>query len=268
MSLEIEDFLSIYEPNVRKVRVYKSFKNIHPIIAHQIKEDERSRYLCTATSRELKMKKRCALIMSALLYELERHGFEIKSDRYYSNYFNISWMKETISITLCEKIKRVKQRLTKEERVRHWNPDQRYTFKQQPTGRLVLQVNYNVKNGRLFNVEETFDRPMEDQISEIIFKIAYQIQTSKEKRVERERLREQYEKLRLVEKEKARQVELEKQEKDILIKESKDWQTAQDLRAYITAKSQVNDASDLKFIEWKTWALGVADDLDPLKSMQ
>jgi hypothetical protein len=52
----------------------------------------------------------------------------------------------------------------------------------------------------------------------------------------------------------------EKERVDALLDDVKDWRKAVDLRAYVAAAAATLELNE----EWKTWALAVADKIDPL----
>lgn len=120
-------------------------------------------------------------------------------------------------------------------------------------------------------VPDTDDKPLQENLNQVFCRIYKLIVKSRVHGRELDAWRRKYEEERRQqeEREKIRQEELRLQEivlqkrKDLL-KEANDWQSAELIYKYVAHFDALeNFQENESFLEWKKWALNVANELDP-----
>ena len=113
---------------------------------------------------------------------------------------------------------------------------------------------------------ETPDSPIENRLEEAVAEVAGMFE---ELRLIRVREAEERARQWKIEEER-RRAEMERKRETIryrrLLSQSQNWQTAADIRAFVAAVESTLLANSERFYAWKTWALGHADRIDPLRS--
>jgi uncharacterized protein (DUF2384 family) len=139
-----------------------------------------------------------------------------------------------------------------------------------PTGELSLQLEADTEYGTRKNWADTKTKRLEDRLADVVDGLALIAISIKAMRARREGVSRQSlirEARRL---ERARHEESQRRLRHILVKNSRSWQRAQELRAFIQATCEANANSPQHVQEqtalWVSWASAQADMLDPLRA--
>lgn len=201
-------------------------------------------------------------IVSVLLREIEKRGGKIVSEN--ENAFNIVLFRQTIKVTIAERMVQERVPLTDKEREHGWYASRGYRTELRPSGLLRLRLEHYFRNPVRKEWNETAERPLEGRLREIIIGL-YVAAAALQREVEAEAIRRQRE----AEEERRRWKAAEKRKRErervnLLLEDASSWSKAQALRRYIVAmeKTGIKTGDD----EWFSWARRVADALDPLVS--
>jgi hypothetical protein len=155
-----------------------------------------------------------------------------------------------------------------------WTPDFQPRVAPQyewvPTGELSLQLEADTQYGTRKNWADTKTKRLEARLTDVVdglALIAISIKAMRARREEESRQSLIREARRL---ERARHEESQRRLRHILVKNSRSWQRAQELRAFIQATCEANANSPQHVQEqtalWVSWASAQADTLDPLRA--
>ena len=173
-------------------------------------------------------------------------------------------------VSLDERIRQVRRQLTDKERTErfYYSRDQKWTQEKVSTGELILRVTELERRNLSKEWRETIEDPIEGKLGDVLAQIAGLFE---EFRLRLQREAEERTRQWKIEEERRRKEMDAKREKirvRRLIGYSEDWRVASDIRAFIAAveKGPLAAGNTERFERWKSWALGHADDLDPLTS--
>lgn len=207
-------------------------------------------------------------IMNALFIAAEKRGFEITKEKE-SNRLSFKLDGAEVYIRMSEKL-RQEIRASKDTAELNSHLDSQKI--KVPTG--ILRFHICLGGYTDIEIPETSGKPLQENLNQVFSRIYKLVVRSRvksrewaewrRKREEEDRQREEREKIRL---EALRLQELESQKRKDLLKEANDWQSAELIYKYIAHFDAMGNFQDNeKFIEWKKWALNVADQLDPTRS--
>lgn len=270
----VQEKIEAERQSAKPVIVPKTLSSLHRIVDSWVQDSRRkqreARY--DAWSRDLytpidktELDKRRLRIQSALFKALEARGYKLIVGEPYRHAVEIGLGHEKLEVTLEERIRQVRRRLTDEEKasrsyVQHWKQEK------VPTGELILKI----KAERYIAVKEwrdTEDSLLEQQLNEVIAQIAGMFESIRLRREQEAKEQERRWKLE----EERRRVEMERKRELIrfrrLVAHCDNWRTAADIRDLIAAveASPVAAEGGDSFTKWKSWALAHADRIDPLQ---
>jgi hypothetical protein len=225
----------------------------HPIVAAWPKPQKPSYGPPWFTAEGDSRRRRLA---SSLFRAIEQRGGSVQPDReneHNTHRFKVSFFNETIEVSLHERLTKVTVAP---------DPKRSYSYETtewHPTGLLRLRFeNYlDVPIRREWN--DTATKRIEDRLHEILIALYLAIEAERQRneRFRREAARRAEEQLRRWERE-----ERERREREAiqaLLTEAKAWEDAQRIRKYVVAIEKGASKSPA----WVSWALGVADCVDP-----
>jgi len=204
-------------------------------------------------------------IMNALFIAAEKRGFEITKEKE-SNKLSFKLDGEEVYIRMSEKLKQ-EIRASKDTAELNSHLDSQKI--KVPTG--ILRFHICLGGYTEIEIPETSVNPLQDNLNQAFFRIYKLIVRSRvksrewaewrRKRDEEDLQREEREK---VLQEALRIQELESQKRKDLLKEANDWQNAELIYKYIAHFDEMgNFQGNAEFLEWKKWAINVANELDP-----
>ncbi len=165
---------------------------------------------------------------------------------------------------------RIAERLDDEWRSEQssWDKTSRKVKYKVPTGTLRLYVGETWSEICIADLE---GEPIEGRLNEVFLKIYSRIVRCRERRRESKDREERWaEERRQREEEERRRQEIaaareaERRRRYRLLKEARNWETAKLLRAYIAHVERLpSEEAGPRNAEWRSWAKGVVDDLDP-----
>ncbi len=207
---------------------------------------------------------RTLAILNALLLNAETRGFKIvKIEK--DNVLGLQLLDETIRFRVSEKVKDEFQKRENPSALEQHLGDKRIKV---PTGILRIYVSTTGYDDACISDSENM--PLENRLNEIfqkIYKVIVTQRENKRKWAERDR---QYAENRRVreEQEKLKQQEIKKQEEEAalrvkLLDEASNWKSAQLIRDYIAHLDSHSQRENPDYMTWKSWAINVANELDP-----
>jgi hypothetical protein len=211
-----------------------------------------SKFLPISTSK--KLRKRALAFMDRLIKKLESDGGSIQF-KYKSCHFEMYG--QSIEINLRQKYKRV--------RVKGNYGYSRETYEE--TDKLEFQVGSYARK----NWIDRKTKSLEDYFEVIYNYIERDCREWADLRLRQEEERKEREKREALEKEIALKAQEEEQKLNMLFTDAENYQKAQKIREYInTYKRKVLSKSqnNLENLEYVEWALGKAQELDPLSKFQ
>lgn len=207
--------------------------------------------------------KRRLRTLSALFKALEAREYKLIVDQYSRRGVAVVLGDEKVDLQLTERIQQVRRKLTEQEKTDrgYLSTGDRWTQEKVPTGELILTFKQPDRH-RTKEWRETPDSPLDNRLGEVVAELAGMFE---EIRLIRVREAEERARQRKSEEERHR-AEMERKRETIryrrLLSQSENWQMAADIRAFVAAV----EANSQRFCAWKTWALGHADRIDPLRS--
>jgi len=243
-----------------KIVVPGPLANAHPIVRD---------WLQRASGRLPNIERRRLRILSTLFKELERRGYALLPDSKERHNPGVRIEGEIVEFRLREQQKQLRVHVNPEDRHFSWDPEWRTEL--EPTGQLIFTIESWLGNGLRRQWRDTSRKQFEHQLGDIIAGLilagAYLHQQELE-RAEQERQRRAEEQRRW-EAEEARR----KREKELqtLLGQINAWQRAVQIRSYVEEVRSALQSGQLQLdrteVErWATWAIALADEIDPLKS--
>lgn len=267
------------------LEVPQALADPHPLVGKWLKQAQSAKthegHLMTAGKHVLRSHISAAQVdRSALIFDTLIKASEARGQRW-----TITTHNETSIEVDGEKLKLLlKERITRitipppppppPKRGVPWTPDFLPRVAPQyewlPTGELSLQVEADTEYGTRKNWADTKTKKLEARLADVVdglALIAISIKAMRAKRVEESRQSLIREARRL---ERAMHEESQRRLRHMLVKNSKSWQRAQELRAFIQATCEANRKSPEHVQEqtalWASWAAAQADMLDPLRA--
>lgn len=257
----------------------------HPLVGKWLKQAQSAKtnegHLITAGKHVLRTHisaaqvDRSALIFDTLIKASEARGqcWKVTAD----NETSIEIDGEELKLLLKERITRITippPPPPPPKRGVPWTPDFQPRVAPQyewvPTGELSLQLEADTEYGMRKNWADTKTKRLEDRLADVVDGLALITISIKAMRARREEESRQSlirEARRL---ERARYEESQRRLRHMLVKNSKSWQRAQELRAFIQATCEAHANSPQHVQEqtalWVSWASAQADMLDPLRA--
>lgn len=208
-------------------------------------------------------------ITNALFTATEKRGFEIIRENK-SNEVRVKLNGGEVYIRMSEKLKQdILMSKDDPELDLLLGP----TIIKVPTGILRLHLRASGSYSEI-EISDTPDKPLQENLNQVFCKIYKLIVKSRVKsrewaewqlkRDEEDKLREERER---VHQEELRTQAIEAQRRNDLLKEANDWQNAELIYKYINHLDEIENAyKDERFLEWKKWAIKVANELDPTQN--
>jgi hypothetical protein len=266
----------------KRIIVPVTLSSPHRIVAAWLEQDRCEREEArrdrwrghTSTEREnLPLKKRRYRILSALFKALEAREYHLAAGGYRQRDVHIELKSENLEVHLTERTRQFRRYLADEERRKQGDlsTGRRWTQERQPTGELVLRTKEQGGYERPQEWGDKPDRPLELQLNEVLGGIAGMFEVVRLRRV---RQAEERKERWAAEQERQRR-EMERKRELIrcrrLMDQVDDWRSAAQIRAFIDAvRAQTALASEpeanQKFEQWREWAVGYADEIDPIRS--
>lgn len=263
----------------RRIQVAKTLSNPHHIIGAWLEQERRSQAWERGLSPGLNfprryvtpLEKRRLRILSTLFKELEKRGYKMTLET--TNIYAVCACQgdEKIEFGLTERQQQRRVELTKEERRDPLNIRSGRTCKQvrEATGELVFRIRTLQYSSAQSEWRDTPDRPLDDQLNEIIVGFIVASELLRRRRLERQEAERRYaeaERERWKQEERRQAEEKRVQE---LLQRVTAWRQAAEIRAYVQAVRTAagtarRDIDETRLAEWASWALTQADRLDPL----
>ena len=279
---EIQEAVDRENSPEHRVTVAETLRNPHRITAKWLEQQRRDRETArsdpllarlhrTSPAEEVIQKRRIRII-DALLKALEARGFKVRTEHEYGHSpILVDHEVDTVTITVAERLSHQRRRLTDEEKQsRRYSEGQEWTQSATPTGELRMSI----KHGGYGRDAEVADRPdlqLEQQLNAAIGEVIkgmWQAKKRRQEQQESERLRRAAEARRL---EQERMEKLEQSRKRRLLQMARRCRDAAEIRDYVqhvaaAVESNLLQVQADEFAKWRSWALGVADELDPIAS--
>lgn len=211
--------------------------------------------------------KRRLRILSAFFKALEARGYKLVVEERYQRQVQIEHEREKFDITLQERIRHVRRRLTEKEKVERGYLSSGPKWKQErhATGQLVLSI----VHVRRYSNKQWADKPeapLETKLNAVLGEFAGLLEELRDQRARE--AEERAERMKIEEEE--RRIEREHKRDTIrlhrLLRHCDEAERAAQIRAFVDLVDKSPRAADPTFAEWKSWALGHADRIDPLKA--
>lgn len=274
----VQEKVDAEQRSAKPIVVPATLSSPHRIISGWLQEDRRQRQQRRHDPwlrdnhkpiDQTDLDKRRLRILSALFKAIEARDYELTADD--SRYVNAAYIaqeNERLSIGIHERIRQVRRQLTDADRAKrlYISPGQKWTQEKVPTGELVLTVAEPDRYGS----KQWSDGPvglLEEKLGEVL---PYVAGVFEQIRLRREREAEERARQWKIAEERQRQ-EMERKRETVryrrLMAHCENWRIADDIRAFVAAvaASQAAAANADSFADWKSWALGHADRIDPLK---
>jgi hypothetical protein len=176
---------------------------------------------------------------------------------------------EKVEFSLTEHLRQVKEELSERERLSPLNYGQTFRFVYEPTGELILKIQSLAGAGIRTGWHDRPGKPLEGELNGIIAGLLVASAVVRKQRLDREEAERQRLELERQRLEAAEAQRKETQRRNELISHVTRWRQATEIRDYIAAvRSFPDTARDeiraKRVDEWARWALGVADEIDPL----
>jgi len=210
---------------------------------------------------------RAVKILDALIKALAHRGYPMHFGGENARGLFVEIFDENMKLGIREPMKRIEHVPTRRELVnkeRHgWEIYTKYDYI--PSGNLVLDVNGEKYRSLDASVRDTKSKKLEERLNEFVVRLANAAYENHQRRLKRE------EEWRLQEIKREQHEERERQRKEaerrrqLLLEEAGRYSQAAELRAYISAVQEKQEPGDenLEMTRWTTWALKIADRLDP-----
>jgi hypothetical protein len=263
----------------KPVVVAATLSNPHRIVAGWLQDDRKKRLdarhqpWLRDTHKAIDgtdLDKRRLRILSALFKALEDRGYTLLVEGYLRQDIKVSLDHDNFELSLEERIQQVRRELTEHEKADHGylSSGRKWTQERVRTGELVLKVREPNRYAMAREWRDGLDKVLEDKLGDVIADLAGLFE---QLRLRRQREAEERARQWKIEEER-RQIEMERKRETIrfrrLLGHCENWQTAAELRAFVAAMetSPLACRNPERYAEWKAWALGHADRIDPLRS--
>lgn len=261
------------------ITVPATLSNPHRIIESWLQDDRRERresrrhdswFATRKGIDEADLDKRRLRILSALFKALEVRGYKLTAGDSRYNNVRIGLGQENLEIQLEERIQQVRRQINDRDGAKHsyFSRDQKWTQEKVPTGELILKIKEERRYGLSKEWRESENEPLEGKLNDVVAQVAGMFE---ELRLRRQREAEEQQRRWKIEEER-RRAQMERKRESIrfnrLLGSCKNWRTAAEIRALVAAVEAEPHAitEKEKFATWKSWALGHADRIDPLRS--
>jgi hypothetical protein len=205
-------------------------------------------------------------ILHALFRAIEQRKGQVTA-RPYSAGFEVELLGSTFQMSCSEPIRRKRVPMSKEQlRARSQWETRDYNTVDEPSG--ILRMRMARENGHPKDMLDTDEAPLETKLNDVMIwlfqhsiTVAERDRRAEEARIaaaERARKEREAEIARWKAEDERRK---ERERVAGLLEEVKQWRAAMEIRDFVKAASKVLDLTT----EWKTWALAVADTMDPLR---
>ena len=207
---------------------------------------------------------RALAILNILCFEAERRGFTVKLSEKQGRIVFEGFDGE---VPL-----RITERLDEEWRSERTYADSKPQNKKYkvPTGKLRLYLGDTYHE---LLIADSAEKPIESRLNEIFVRICSKVVLVREERRKRDAWHREYEEeqrrkeaMEQLKRDQAAAKERERKKKEALIDEARAWQTAKLIREYLDYLQTVrfdHALAEVRDEEWRIWAKGVADDIDP-----
>ena len=207
-------------------------------------------------------------ILHVIFNELEKLGYEIKSECFDSAYLEYEGLR--VDFTLREKLKQVRRALTEEEQSSYFYRDKPYIQELEPTGKLQFSIKTYIESGLRREWNETKTKSMEEHLPEIValLTLAGPILVEKERQREEDHRRYQAEERQRYEREQALKKDQNQWQQFLEVAQA--WQQADIARKFIAELEKNDDEFDHDVIgdrtmkEWLSWARDWVNKTDPI----
>ena len=275
MSPEVQQNFDAALAKSSAVTVPETLRRAHPVVAEWIAERareiaaaKRDRFSAAYAPKPFtELEHRRHRILDTLFKELEKRGFEIKTERYRGAWLGIGG--ERVDFLLHEHIRQERRPLTPEQKRNLLYSNQQWTQVKVPTGNLMFVIKTHLGSGIPDRWSDAPDMPLEKHIGEMIATFSLAGPLLQEKR----RLLREQERLRL-EAERRRQDEIDRRRRDKnrwrrFVELANRWEEAETARRFLAALEAMPSASDASFGElthdaWLAWARERLKNYDPL----
>lgn len=253
VSDEMKEVIEYERDPKNKIIVPKKCSNFHKVI----KKYEEERLEWTSKKTLSSFQRRKYRILSTFLYALEDRNFNVYCENTLGK-IKIQYEYDYVFLGIYEITKRQKKILTEQEK-RRLLTDRDWAYKNIQTGELALSLycNYDIS---FKTFKDTENSKIEDILNEAIIAITKEIISQKISRIKRQ----EEEKIRY-EEQKRQQEEQRNREK--LLNQVRQWVSANEIRAFVNQVKnsvEINELQTTEFINWETWALNYARELDPI----
>jgi len=199
-------------------------------------------------------------IASVLFREIERRNGKISAENEHA--FRVTFFKQTIEVTLRERMTQAREPLTDDDRKYSWYAERGYKIETRPAGLLRLRFEHYFRSPVQREWNETETKPLEGRLRDIIIGLyvaAGALQREAEADAERRQREWEEEQRRWDAAEKRKK---ERERVTALLKDARSWADANVLREYVVVAERVGSRSDDP--AWFSWARRIADAIDPL----
>jgi len=243
-----------------QVRVLTSTRKPNPIVERWLREDAQAPgvgHYRPQRPRISKVERRRLRFLALFFQEIERRGGTIKPESRWK--FDMTLAGESLTISVDEALKQV--RVPTE----HGYYGRDYRIENQGTGALRFQIQHYFGVTLQKRWRDLPDRPLEQQLREILIGLFYAASEIRRERFAREaraRAQAQAEAQREAEE---RRLRAERDKLENLFNQVASWLKARDIRRFVAAaKKMGHQIHNPDFTEWSKWAKSAADALDPL----
>lgn len=211
-------------------------------------------------------KDRVLRIADAFAKACESRGFELRPGKPGSRLAGqlcVVIEGEDFEVSIDERMRQEPYRMTDEEIARRKRGGYVYTpaYQYVPTGELTIKIGPAFGSGLQHSWADSRSRKVEERLGDVILGMR---KLAVWRAAERERRRRKEERLAREKQRRAElraQIEAERQAIDRLEKDAHSWRRAEEIRAFVAARSKVTQSDE----SWVTWALEQADRIDPLR---
>lgn len=261
-----EDIAALIEAegtNKKPITVAQRPTKFHAVVEKWWPHATRSFGGQTRNERQSKAEARQRSILSAFSSEVGRLGGSVTCDERRRLTARIAG--EAIEFSLTERSKQIRVPLTEQEARWSFYADRGYKTENEPTGELRLRIENYFDQPIRRQWHDAPDKPLEQQLRDILIGFLFASALEREKRLEREeqqrrRFEEEHRRYALAERRREVNTELQALRGEVAA-----WIEAAQIRAYVKAcmgDSGQGGADSLS--PWARWAMIAADSIDPL----
>ena len=261
---DIATAIAYEEAADHEIAVPASTTRWHPIVAKWFDEDKHPKQPVFGIPTRVRidaMERRRRILVSVFFQGLAKRGWVVAARHRHE--FTVRMLGETLEFVIDQRMRQLRVPLTPEEkRYNTYSDDKLVT---EATGELRIRLRRNSSYGTRDWIDKP-DASVETRLREVIIGMLKEANKSRIRAAEiadRE-LQWQMERQARADAEERRRREQERV--SVLLSASERWMQAQKLRKYVTYVSETNaahSAADGDVDEWASWAMLVADRLDP-----